>query len=82
MFVPYIMKTNLHKHKAFLWIRDCINDENMNHIYNANRVTKKKSPNMPNFKFGTQIPNNPHHAYKLDKVNNDKEWKDAMIIVK
>ena len=33
---------------------------------------KKKSPNMPKFKFEIQILNNPHHVYKLDKVNNDK----------
>ena len=72
------MKHNLHKHKAFLWIKDYINDENMNDIFNANRVIKKKSSNMPKFKSGTQIPNSPHHAYKLDKVNNDKGWEEAM----
>ena len=79
IFVPYIMKNNLHTHEAFLWIKDYINDENVNHIYDENRIIKKKkSPNIPKFKFGTQIPNNPHHAYKLDKVNNDKGWEDAM----
>ena len=39
---------------------------------------KKKSSNMPKLKFGTQIPNNLQHAYKLDKVNNDKGWKKSM----
>ena len=77
IFIPYIMKNNLQKHKAFLWVKDYINDENINHIYKANKV-QKKSPNMPYFKFGTQIPNNPHHAYKLDKINNDKGWEKAM----
>ena len=63
------MKHNFYKNKAFLQIREYINDENINYIYNKNRV----------FKFGTQISNNPHLDYKLDKVNNDKGWEDAMI---
>ena len=50
IFVPYIMENNVHKHKT-LWSKDYINDENMNCIYNINRV----------FKFRTHIPNNPHH---------------------
>ena len=61
IFIPYIIKNNLQKHKAFLWIKKYINNENINHIYNANRV-QKKSPNMPHFKFGAQISNNPHHT--------------------
>ena len=52
IFVPYIMKNNLHKHKAFLWIKDYIKNENMNHIFNTKRVIEKKSPNMLKFKFG------------------------------
>ena len=78
-FIPYIMKNNIHKHKASLWIKGYMNDENMNHIYTANRVIKKKSSNMPKFKFGRKIPNNPHHAYKSNKVNNDKGWETSNI---
>ena len=33
---------------------------------------------MPTYKFGIQIPNNPKHAYKLDKINNDREWEGSM----
>ena len=33
---------------------------------------------MPTYKFGIQIPNNPKHAYKLEKINNDREWEGSM----
>ena len=79
IFVTCIIKNKLHKHKAFLWIKDYISDENMNHIFNANRVIKKKYPNIPKFKFGKQIPNNPQHAYRLDKVTV-KFWRFIFLI--
>ena len=31
----------------------------------------------PKYKFGIQGPSNMQHAYKLDRMNNDKGWELA-----
>ena len=55
-----------------------------NHIKNKHmyqklfRSHKLKSQKISTYKFGIQIPNNPKHAYKLDKINNDRGWEGSM----
>ncbi len=29
-------------------------------------------------KFGIQVPDNPRHAYLLDKLNGNNQWTDAI----
>ena len=63
-------------HNDFKWLNEYIKNNNTyKKIYKSFKVKAQK---MPNYKFGIQIPNNPSHAYKLDKINNDRDWEDSM----
>ena len=76
LFIPYVIKKGLQNHIDFKWTKEYIKE---NSIYkNIFRAYKAKSQKMPTYKFGIQIPNNPQHAYKLDKINNDREWEGSM----
>jgi hypothetical protein len=41
---------------------------------------KVKVDRGPKFKFGIQVPQSPHHAMELDKMNSTNAWKEAMGI--
>ena len=77
LFIPYVVKNKLSKHKDFFWVNDYWkNDETLKKIYRIFKATTKLS-SQPKYKFGIQVPNNTGHAYKLDKINNDKGWEMA-----
>ena len=72
IFIPYVIKNNLSKHNDFLWVKDYWEDDGISRkIYKSFKATTKMSSH-PKYKFGIQIPSNTQHAYKLDRINNDK----------
>ncbi len=42
----------------------------------ALRAQRDKARNQ--FKFGIQVPDNPKHAYLLDKLNGNTKWADSI----
>ena len=77
LFIPYVIKNKLSKHKDFFWVNDYWkNDETLKKTYRIFKATTKLS-SQPKYKFGIQVPNNTGHAYKLDKINNNKGWEMA-----
>ena len=47
-------------------------------MFKVNAARSKPSSKMPRFKFGVQVPHNSREAYKLDDINKDKLWEEAM----
>ncbi len=43
---------------------------------NALQAQKKRA--RKKFKFGVQVPDNPRHAYLLDKLIGDTQWSDTI----
>ena len=50
----------------------------MNKNESIYQALKTKTLNHPKYKFGIQIPQNAKHARRLDEINRDKEWEEAM----
>ena len=54
------------------------NKDNTIQLFKAFIAKKRKSSKVPKFKFGIQVPHNSTQAYKLDDVNRDKLWSEAI----
>lgn len=78
IFIPYNHKRNLYEHRNCKWVKSYTNqEEEINKLFKVNRL-QKKSSQMPKFKFGLQVPNDPAHVIKLDNMNQDNQWSGAM----
>ena len=76
LFIPYMIKYKLGKHPDFKWVNDYLPmNGKCESIY---RALKTSSSSQPKFKFGIQIPQNVHYARKLDQINRDNGWDNAM----
>ena len=71
----YAMDNELSKHPDFQWVSLYANDSKNHRIFNtATKPGKRPSK----YKFGTQVPMNVRHALKLDQMNGNQDWRDAI----
>ena len=79
VFLPYVVKKKLSNHPHFKWIMKYVkNKDNTIQLFKAFIAKKRKSSKVPKFKFGIQVPHNSTQAYKIDDVNRDKLWSEAI----
>jgi hypothetical protein len=72
--VEYAMNHKLTNTKGWEWVRHYDQDE----IEDLRHAFISKFENTPRYKFGVQIPASISHALKLDKLNGNNLWAEAI----
>jgi hypothetical protein len=72
--VEYAHKSNLTRHPEWEWVKEY----STNDLEDFRQSFIAKYENTPKYKFGVQIPCSISHALKLDKLNGNNLWQEAI----
>ena len=80
---PYVIKRYANEHKLtdhddFSWVADYPDQGSDHHVFNAQVKPGGPAKRAMKYKFGTQVPMSVRHALKLDQLNANHEWRDAI----
>jgi len=78
VLVNYVTRNSLQNHPHFQWTKDYVKNKHVAVNLAKVKAMAAKTHQGPHFKFGVQIPMNASHALHLDKISNNKLWKESM----